>query len=114
MLKSDKIISNERRVGSMDSIDTFSSCFTHPFNSLVDLDEEQFNQSSDLKKSNELKLEDKRNLIRNHNKISDINNLPENQLKSIQTKNEERTKKSEVPLIVDLVKNQQISNLEIR
>ena len=106
--KNEKALSGERKAGSMDSIDTFASCFTHPFNSLVDLDEDQFRQ--DAKKSKD-DLKENKSIIRGQNRISDLR-LPVSQLNEKTKTNkvksaEERAKKSEreLPLIVDINRN---------
>lgn len=103
--KTDKALSGERKAGSMDSIDTFASCFTHPFNSLADLDEEQFKQDTNSKRSKD-DLKENKSLIRSQNRIGDLR-LPVSHLKEgekIKTDKvkEERAKKSELPLIVDI------------
>lgn len=109
MTKNEKAALGERKEGSMDSIDTFASCFTHPFNSLVDLEEEQFRQDAKRGKDD---LKENKNLIRGQNRVGDLR-LPVSQLKESETKTdkmkEERAKKSEreLPLIVDVNRNQQ-------
>lgn len=66
-----KKLSNQLKIGSMDSIETFSSCFTHPFNSLVDLNEEQFKEYKSNK--NDLKLNQSfKNLDQSKNKNEEI------------------------------------------
>lgn len=113
MIKNDKTLAKERKIGSMDSIDTFVSCFTHPFNSLVDLEEEQFKQDT-KRNRNDLKDDKNKNLIKSQNKIGDIK-TPVNQVNQIK-KAEEQTKKldKEFPLIVDINKNNEKEEFKMR
>lgn len=114
--KNEKALSGERKAGSMDSIDTFASCFTHPFNSLADLDEDQFRQ--DTRKSKD-DLKETKSIIRGQNRIGDLRS-PASQLnekaKADKKSAEERAKKCEreLPLIVDISKNNRGGELKER
>lgn len=109
----------------MDSIDTFASCFTHPFNSLVDLDEEQFRPdkhlSVDYSRNDDLSLASKVIKDKNFDKrteLSKSNRSPINKMDSLMRKAsvDERTRRSnkEVPLIVDISSKHDQDDFRVR
>ena len=89
--KNEKNLSGQRNEGSTDSIDTFASCFTsftHPFNSLADLDEDQFKPDANSRKNKD-DLKENKSLIRNQSRIGDLR-LSVCQLKENKKRSDER------------------------
>lgn len=104
MVNNEKALSGERKEGSMDSIDTFASCFTsftHPFNSLADLDEDQFKQQAVNSREN-------KSLLRNQSRIGDL------RLSVSQLNNDKKSDRELPPRILDINRNHRGEDLKER
>lgn len=97
----------------MDSIDTFVSCFSHPFNSLVDFDEDKLKDDKNLKDDF---LKDDLKCSENKDKNKDKNQMNNETIKRELSNENQRRKdrKNEFPLITDINKNYQKNDFKTR